>query len=362
MNGLGKNLLLAFSATILALVVAEAVLRIFIGAPARGNITPVPPDIVAPSKIPGVPYVLRPGSRAVHRFPDDPRGYFDPGATLTYRINSLGFRGGETSRRKPARVFRILGVGDSFTFGSGVRADDTFLADLERRLAAVGTSRTFEVLNLGVMGFNTVHEVALLRDVGVGYEPDIVVICFFLNDAEGGGTHSVFNVSGERDGVGSLVRHSFLLDRIAFRLERRRQLSELVESYHRGFEPAEPRWVAAQRALEEAAALAERERFQLALAIFPVLWDLSDGYPFLRIHETVTKFARSSGIPVLDLLPAFAGHRGPELWVHPTNQHPNETAHAIAGQALFQFLSIQGMLPPDGPGPYDEQVDEPPPA
>ena len=30
------------------------------------------------------------------------------------------------------------------------------------------------------MGFDTVHEVALLREVGIGYEPDMVVICFFL--------------------------------------------------------------------------------------------------------------------------------------------------------------------------------------
>ena len=45
---------------------------------------------------------------------------------------------------------------------------------------------------------------------------------------------------------------------------------------------------------------------------------------------------------MVDLLPAFAGHDGPELWVHPTNQHPNEAGHAIAGRALFEFLDERG--------------------
>ena len=49
---------------------------------------------------------------------------------------------------------------------------------------------------------------------------------------------------------------------------------------------------------------------------------------------------------VLDLQPAFAGHDGPELWVHPTNQHPNEIGHRIAGTALYEFLAREGLLGP----------------
>jgi hypothetical protein len=40
---------------------------------------------------------------------------------------------------------------------------------------------------------------------------------------------------------------------------------------------------------------------------------------------------------------AFAGHDGPEPWVDPTNQHPNEIAHEIAGQALHHFLAARSL-------------------
>jgi hypothetical protein len=345
LNDLGKKLLLAATAVIFSLIVAEVLLRLFGGAPPRGNITPVPASIAIRSNHPSLPYRLRPGARVVHRFPDNPRGYFDPDATLTYSINSLGFRGRETSRGKPAGVFRIVGVGDSFTFGTGVRVEDTFLGDLERRLAATESSSRFEVLNLGVMMFDTVNEVALLREVGVRLEPDIVVICFFLNDTDGGPTHSLFNVDSSREGVAGLGRYSLLLDRILWGLERRRQIMEVQRAYHRSFESGAQGWVNAQWALESAAELAKREKFQLVLMIFPVLWNLSDSYPFVEIHETVASFARSRGIATLDLLQAFSGHQGPELWVHPTNQHPNEIAHAIAGRALFDFLLSRELLP-----------------
>ena len=41
---------------------------------------------------------------------------------------------------------------------------------------------------------------------------------------------------------------------------------------------------------------------------------------------------------------AFNGYDGPELWVHPNNQHPNEKAHAIVADAIFRFLREQGLV------------------
>src|SRR5206468_2370099 len=60
-----------------------------------------------------------PGARFKIQYPTDPRGYFDPDKTVPVSINSLGMRGSEVSEIKPPGVFRVLGVGDSFTFGEG---------------------------------------------------------------------------------------------------------------------------------------------------------------------------------------------------------------------------------------------------
>ena len=72
--------------------------------------------------------------------------------------------------------------------------------------------------------------------------------------------------------------------------------------------------------------LADEEDFRLIIAIFPVLWSLSDDDPFASIHESISDFAEELRVPLLDLRPAFEGYVGPELWVHPNNQHPNRTS------------------------------------
>ena len=335
MRDLRKKLLLVATATLLALAGAELIVRFAVGRPSRGNITPVPREITQPSTVPDLPYVLKPNAQVKHAFPSNPRGYFDADGTLTYRTNSLGFRSPETTRERPAEVFRILGVGDSFTFGTGVRQEHTFLARLAERLEADQPGR-FEVLNLGVMGYNTPQELALLEHVGPDLDPQLVVLCLFLNDMEGGGTHELFNVGARRRG---LARYSMLADRIVYMLQRKRQIADLTASYHASFAPDSPGWQRAQRLLVEERQRLETRGTRLALMIFPVLWDLGEGYPFKAVHATVSAFARENSIPVLDLLPAFEGHRGPELWVHATNQHPNEVGHRIAGDALYDFVT-----------------------
>lgn len=335
------KLLLAVAGLLVGALATEIVVRLAFDPPNRVNPSPVPAEIRIAAPFPRAPFALRPEATVVHRFPDDPRGYFDPGATLIYRTNSLGFRGPETSRAKPIHTLRVLGLGDSFTFGTGVRRDDTFLAVAEKILDE-RSYEAVEVLNLGVMGYDTVSEVALLEFVGVDLDPDLVVICFFLNDARGGKTLQMFNVGPPEDRW-SFARHSALADRVGWLLARRRQSAQLIDDYRNSFAADAEGWRADRRALAFAQRLSDRRDFDLVLMIFPVLWRLSDGYPFAEIHRIVASAAGKLSIPVLDLLAAFQGFDGPELWVHPTNQHPNERAHRIAGEALARFLTERGL-------------------
>ena len=335
----GQRLAAVVVGVVFAAGVGELLARWTLGEPKAENLTPIAPLILTESDLPGVRFLPRPDAIVTQEFPSDPRSYFDPGARLTYRTNSRGFRNPEVQLEKHPSVRRILGIGDSFTFGTGVRREDTFLAVLEKRLNADSVDQRFEVINLGVVGYGTADEVALLRHVGIAFDPDVVVLCFFLNDTKSGPTHRMFNVAVRRGDLWWLGGHSVFFDRIAWALKRRRQVAELVHSYRNSFLPNAPGWMRAREALDEAIGISRKEEFDLVMMIFPVLWNLSDDYPFVEIHNTVKVFARSRGIPVLDLLPEFAGFRGPDLWVHPTNQHPNEKAHAIAGAALYRFWS-----------------------
>src|SRR5262249_20298303 len=107
-----------------------------------------------------------PGARFRIVYATNPRGYFDDDGGIPVSINRLGMRGPELEANREggpgsARGRRILGIGDSFTFGPGVRDEDTFLRRLESSLARGGGK--VEVLNAGIEGFSTADEVAYLE-------------------------------------------------------------------------------------------------------------------------------------------------------------------------------------------------------
>jgi len=100
--------------------------------------------------------------------------------------NSLGYRGDECSRDKPRGTFRIVGLGDSYTFGAGVDYEDTYLRSLEKLLnkSRPSASVRYESMNLGVPGYNTVQELAALREDGLSLRPDLILVGYVFNDTD----------------------------------------------------------------------------------------------------------------------------------------------------------------------------------
>src|SRR5262249_40224164 len=75
---------------------------------------------------------------------------------------------------------------DSFTYGAGLRSEETYVKQLEtmlnQKLARHGIR--YEVLNAGVPGYNTHQELIHLREVGIMYNPDLILLGFNMSDAE----------------------------------------------------------------------------------------------------------------------------------------------------------------------------------
>jgi len=97
-------------------------------------------------------------------------------------INSDGFRGKAIPVDKHAQSKRIVGIGDSLMFGWGVNDDETYLSLLSEQLNAKYPEMTWEIINMAVPGYNTVMEVETLKEKGLHYKPDIVIIHFCDND------------------------------------------------------------------------------------------------------------------------------------------------------------------------------------
>lgn len=97
------------------------------------------------------------------------------------RTDSRGARGPERATPKPAGVKRAVFLGDSVTFGWGVEQEDTFVSLVQAPLTE-RTGDTWETVNLGHMFHDTTQELGVFDEIGVAYEPDLVVLVFVDND------------------------------------------------------------------------------------------------------------------------------------------------------------------------------------
>ena len=99
-----------------------------------------------------------------------------------FTVNSLGFRGPEVAVEPPPGALRILCVGDSFTWGSGVEDDETYPAQLARILSEGLPEQTVEVVNAGVMSWGVSQYYRWILEEGFDLDPDVIVIAMFHDD------------------------------------------------------------------------------------------------------------------------------------------------------------------------------------
>lgn len=122
-----------------------------------------------------------------------------------FSLNSLGFRDKEHTAKKADNVFRIICLGDSFTWGAGVEEDKTYPRELERNLNGNAINIKYEVFNWGVSAWGTSQQFLCLKEQALSYNPDLVILQYYKgNDFLDNMYSNLFNL----DGQGHLKRAS----------------------------------------------------------------------------------------------------------------------------------------------------------
>ncbi|MEM7356890.1 MAG: hypothetical protein AAF657_39115 [Acidobacteriota bacterium] len=99
----------------------------------------------------------------------------------TFTTNALGYRTGP-AEKKPG-TFRVLFVGDSWTFGLGVKEEESFPKRFEGLANDhAGLDQAIEAWTLALPGYNTHAEVAALWYHFDRLQPDFVILCPTAND------------------------------------------------------------------------------------------------------------------------------------------------------------------------------------
>lgn len=318
----------------------------------------------APSRtLAGYPmHRIRPGTRYLNVYADDPRGYFGPARTVAIQANPRGFRGAECTDPAPQGTLRIAFLGDSFTLGEGVHDADVYPVRAAALLAErlTGAARV-EACNWGMLAFNTTQEWLLLEEEVLATRPDLLVLGVFLNDA----ARPYFTVDWRtnevtQDGLdpawfdlrrppATWIYRSRLARLVWQRVDARRRERETVAYYAGLFGGSNPEWPRNRESLQAIVRACQSRGLPLVVLCFPVLRDLDATYPFADAHASVAGAVAEVAGPstrFVDLLPRLTGRAAETLWVHPTDHHPNEIVHALTAEALVEAILEEPALLP----------------
>jgi len=335
MGPLAARLAVALMATIVALAGAEGLLRLTgTGAP----------RLISPLRILGARMGID-----ISRPDDDLLMRLEPNTTILgyYHTNSRGWRGPEVADRAADGVLRIVCVGDSCTFGYGLKEQDTWPAVLQQMLdtAFEGVQR-FEVINTGVTGYSTWQNRLQIEGDVAALDPDMVLIL-------PSGHNDITGARRFSDRVATEFNHS-----LRKRLENTalyRSLDQLAgaspEDNRQVLPPGVPGipWrvppAEVEQNLRAMVASCEQQGAELVFIAPAHRNDVLETIPAYRASaDSVERVAATTGTPLADPREQIAAHEPDALFIDPV--HPDADGAAwIAFACLRTLASHPGLLP-----------------
>jgi lysophospholipase L1-like esterase len=266
-----------------------------------------------------------------------------------FSAQSKNTRDYKYSVEKPAETFRIVVVGDSFTFAYGNQFDDSFSKRLERILNLNAQTPKVEVINLGNPGNAIQHNAISVKKALELLHPDLVVLEVTLNDPE----LTPYDKEGNRiklvnnEKPSGLAAHSKIIQFVKTRLANSKSHREYLE-YFLGLFKNKDTLTNFETGMSQIAQACKTANVPLVSVVFPLLsYPLDDGYPFNEPHQVAHRVLEQNAIPYIDLLKSYRGIPSIRLTADPVRDpHPNEIAHRIAANDLYEWLKKGKYLPP----------------
>lgn len=324
-----------------AVAFVEIAIRVLQLAPSQGVSTVDEADF---DRVPGL---FGPGQDIVDRQ--------EPALPHRVRINAHGYRGPDIPAGRAPGEFRVLAIGDSFTFGDFVDDEDTLPAQVEanlsRRNLGAGCAAV-RVLNAGVGG-TTIVTHAEMANRGLVFEPDLVLLTFSENDVTDLQHPMWFSLADNRR-----MKSSFPLNLVYPVLRHTATWNFLLRVRAARLTPGpethsekSPEEMNAAEAEDRARKTRDRERYRTAVvelrdrlaahgiplvfAVYPVHHALK-GEPYLEQLEWAEAMARAEGLPTVPLLGPLVESGLPDtgLFLLPHDGHPNPVGYEIAAEAI----------------------------
>lgn len=267
-------------------------------------------------------------------------------------INSLGFRDHEFRLKKDKNFYRVLLLGDSITFGAGVRMEETY-AKITERLVKERCGKNFQLINAGVNSYHFAHYYIFIKEHISKFDPDHLMIGLCINDVrpkEVAGPRylvqtnsSDFDLHSVKHWIKKLIKKSptfQLISSLVFSNTYMRQryssrwITEVMLSWNNSKLIYEFR-----KMLSEIKVIADENRIRFTIILFPELQQILDYDKYKLPREKLLGILDDIQVQYVDLYDTFRSKKTISKYYLPGDTvHFTPEGHKLIAQVLSEHI------------------------
>lgn len=311
------------------------------------------------------------------------------------RINSYGLRDNEFGVKKDKYAHRILFLGDSFTWGYGVKLEDTYIKKLEVLLNKNKKGKIYENINLGRADGGNAPDVQYLylKNKGINFSPDTVIIGFFvendISDISDKNIWSRIDTKGLPLNITSnfyyvdeqnRLRHTSqnkeyykkysVFSNINYLLSKKSQLFILIKNFLIGKKEPPTKvffkelpdnlienFSKIKILLKEMKKISSENNSSFIIVLIPSKIQVEDKFwekykKYYKNFETsrtmpndlIMEFCKESNITCIDLLPEFLKEANKGGYYFNIDGHWNEKGHELAAERIYSYITKENVI------------------
>lgn len=279
----------------------------------------------------GVPFYTY---REIFPLQFDSRGYYKKSrGVIDYHFNQYGARWLKAEEQKTGNG-SIIVLGDSLTYGFGVRYEDTCIFKVQSFLNKTGAP--LSLVNFSTPGFDSRACLSAYNKIKDGIPHRYVIYGLHVNDLIKFPTNYVTaKVHRFRTRMRQWSKAvDFVLGKVEKIKSRRKNIKKLLEPsnvWQHYFEDN-------MNAIKALKAETEKRNAEFLVVILPILVNVREE-TFKPVYDRIKAQLADNKIDYFDLSDSVRSYKDSELWILPFDQHPNEIANQIFAEKLSVFLA-----------------------
>jgi lysophospholipase L1-like esterase len=269
--------------------------------------------------------------------------------------SSLGIRDREYLSGPEPGVRRILALGDSQTFGTGLALQETWPKQLESALARAAPRIDWQVVNAGVSATDTWQHELMMGELLPRLKPHYAILAFYVNDVAARTQGPVFPLDAQSHWsrrTAYLIKRSALATAILQARDPLRGLlgarpaSHRIEANILSGEPdaaVERGWEQVRSSLAAMRDLARGEAIGFAVLVIPRRDQVAGQIDGTAYNRRIAQIAASLGVRSVDALEPLRAEfrkRGRELFIA-WDGHNSAVANAVLARTLLDDLRAE---------------------